>query len=83
MVLGLPQPFLLRDHGIEHDAVGLFNFIKAVIEWRQYSKFVFTRSLSDSMRLMACPLGHVAHILVERVAAEALVRVLPGRTPSL
>jgi phosphohistidine swiveling domain-containing protein len=54
--LSLPQlnrtSALLRDHGIEHDAVGLFNFIKAAIEGREYSKFVFTRSLSDALVLL-------------------------------
>ncbi len=42
---------LLKDHGIEHDLIGLFDFIKASIEGREYSKFVFTKSLSEAMKL--------------------------------
>ena len=55
--LSLPQlnraSALLREHGIDHDGVGLFNFLKAAIEGREYSKFVFTRSLSDALALFA------------------------------
>jgi phosphohistidine swiveling domain-containing protein len=42
---------LLKEHGIEHDVLSLFNFLKAAIEGREYSKFVFTRSLSDALQL--------------------------------
>ena len=53
--LSLPQlnraSALLREHGIEHDGVGLFNFLKAAIEGRESSKFMFTRSLSDALAL--------------------------------
>ena len=53
--LSLPQlnktTTLLHQHGIDHDGVGLFNFLKAAIEGREYSKFVFTRSLSDALSL--------------------------------
>ena len=38
---------LLREHGLDHDVLGLFDFIKAAIEGREYAKFVFTRSLSE------------------------------------
>ena len=55
--LSLPQlnraSQLLRDHGIDHDGVGLFNFLKAAIEGREYSKFMFTKSLSDALALFA------------------------------
>lgn len=42
---------LLRAHHLGHDAIGLFNFIKAAIEGREYAKFIFTRSLSDALQL--------------------------------
>lgn len=43
---------LLREHEIHHDVLSLFNFLKAAIEGREYSKFVFTRSLSDALVLL-------------------------------
>ncbi len=48
---------LLAEHQLGHDAVGLFNFIKAAIEGREYAKFVFTQSLSDALRLLRDSLG--------------------------
>jgi phosphohistidine swiveling domain-containing protein len=42
---------LLVEHKLEHSALGLFEFIKGAIEGREYSKFVFTRSLSDALFL--------------------------------
>ena len=42
---------ILKQHRLEHDVIGLFDFIKAAIEGREYSKFVFTRSLSDALSL--------------------------------
>lgn len=38
---------LLVEHGLEHEVLGLFDFIKGAIEGREYAKFVFTKSLSD------------------------------------
>jgi phosphohistidine swiveling domain-containing protein len=43
---------LLKEHGIEHDILSLFDFIKGGIEGREYAKFVFTRSLSDALSLI-------------------------------
>jgi glutamine kinase len=42
---------LLGEHGLAHDIVGLFDFLKGGIEGREYAKFVFTRSLSDALSL--------------------------------
>jgi phosphohistidine swiveling domain-containing protein len=54
--LSLPQmreiARLLDAHGLEHDVVGLFDFLQAGIELREYAKFVFTRNLSDAMALL-------------------------------
>ena len=43
---------LLQEHGLEQDARGLMAFIRAGIEGREYAKFIFTRSLSDSLSLV-------------------------------
>ena len=43
---------LLREHQLEHDVLGLIDFIKAGIEGREFAKFVFTRSLSDTLVLI-------------------------------
>ncbi|WP_448567962.1 PEP/pyruvate-binding domain-containing protein [Thalassotalea ganghwensis] len=42
----------LEQHGIAHDVISLFKFIKGAIEGREYAKFIFTQSLSDAMLLM-------------------------------
>jgi phosphohistidine swiveling domain-containing protein len=43
---------LLKEHGLDTDVLSLIEFIKAGIEGREYSKFVFTRSLSDALSLI-------------------------------
>ena len=43
---------MLQAHGLAHDVTSLFHFIKSAIEGREYSKFVFTRSLSDALSLL-------------------------------
>ena len=43
---------LLREHQLDHDVLGLIDFIKAGIEGREFAKFVFTRSLSDVLVLI-------------------------------
>lgn len=43
---------LLREHGLEPDVVGLFDFLQAGIELREYAKFLFTRNLSDALSLI-------------------------------
>ncbi len=42
----------LKEHKLDQDARGLFYFIKNAIELREYSKFVFTRSVSEVLRLI-------------------------------
>ncbi len=42
----------LAAHGLETSVAELFHFLKAAIEGREYSKFVFTRSLSDALSLI-------------------------------
>ncbi|MBV8601124.1 MAG: phosphoenolpyruvate synthase, partial [Candidatus Eremiobacteraeota bacterium] len=43
---------LLREHGFTHDIVGLFEFLRAAIEGREYAKFAFTRNLSDVLAML-------------------------------
>ncbi|WP_341278790.1 PEP/pyruvate-binding domain-containing protein [Paenibacillus sp. FSL H8-0537] len=43
---------LLIEHGLlDGNVLGLFDFFKTAIEGREYSKFVFTKSLSEAIRL--------------------------------
>lgn len=53
--LSLPQlrrvEHLLEEHGLAHNVLELFNFLKGGIEGREHGKFVFTRSLSDALSL--------------------------------
>ncbi|RXF07185.1 PEP-utilizing enzyme [Pseudoalteromonas sp. PS5] len=42
----------LKTHQLNINSIQLFNFIKKAIEAREYSKFIFTRSLSDSLVLI-------------------------------
>jgi glutamine kinase len=44
---------LLEMHGLHPDPVGLFDFMQAGIELREFAKFHFTRNLSDSLALIA------------------------------
>ena len=41
----------MKEQGFDGDVLALFKFIKAGIEGRELSKFVFTKSLSDAMEL--------------------------------
>jgi glutamine kinase len=43
---------LLKEHQLDIDVLSLIEFIKAGIEGREYSKFVFSRSLSDALSLI-------------------------------
>jgi len=42
---------LLKQHGLSSDVVGLFDFLQAGIELREYAKFVFSHNLSDALSL--------------------------------
>ncbi|MCG7537133.1 PEP-utilizing enzyme [Pseudoalteromonas sp. OOF1S-7] len=42
----------LTKNQLEIDAVGLLNFIKEAIEAREYAKFIFTKSLSDAIKII-------------------------------
>ena len=44
---------LLTQHRLDHDVIGLFNFLKAGIEGRERAKFVFTRNLSLALERLA------------------------------
>lgn len=42
----------LNRHRIDHNILGIFDFIKEAIYGREYSKFIFTYSLSDLLSLL-------------------------------
>jgi hypothetical protein len=42
---------LLAEHGLDQGVVSLFDFLEAGIRGREFSKFVFTNSLSDALSL--------------------------------
>jgi phosphohistidine swiveling domain-containing protein len=42
----------LVEHRLDHDVLGLFEFIRRAIEGREHAKFVFTRSLSDALSIL-------------------------------
>lgn len=44
---------LLKDHKLDHNILSFFEFIKSAIEGREYAKFVFTKSLSEMLRLLS------------------------------
>lgn len=44
---------LLTEHGLRPDVVGLFEFLESGIELREWSKFEFTKNLSDIISLVA------------------------------
>ena len=43
----------LKLNNLEMDVVGLFEFLQAGIHGREHAKFVFTRSLSETISLLA------------------------------
>lgn len=43
---------MLEESGLNHDILDLMDFIKTVIEGREYGKFVFTRSLSKVLQMI-------------------------------
>lgn len=44
---------VLKEHGMSDNILDFFHFIKSAIEGREYAKFVFTKSLSEAIKLMA------------------------------
>lgn len=44
---------LLKSHGLEMDVVQLFDFIRTGITAREMAKFVFTKSISDMMKILS------------------------------
>jgi glutamine kinase len=58
---------LLNEHRLDHDVLGLIDFIKAGIEGREFAKFTFSRSLSNALALIK-QLGEEHGISVEDCA---------------
>ena len=65
---------MLEEHRLKTDVLSLFRFIQQAIEGREYAKFIFTRTLSDVLELLA-RLGEsfglsredMSHVTVQRV----------------
>lgn len=57
----------LIENGIKTDAEGLIRFVRESIEGREYAKFVFTKSLSETLRLIE-KLGDTLGISREELA---------------
>lgn len=72
---------LLVHHGLEHDVVGLFTFMKEAIEGREYSKFVFTKTLSNILSLIK-ELGFKYNISVEDISCLDIQTILKLQTSS-
>ncbi|MBL8700447.1 MAG: phosphoenolpyruvate synthase [Alphaproteobacteria bacterium] len=58
---------LIAEHRLDIDVVGLFEFLQAAIQGREYAKFVFTRSLSDVLKQLGA-LGEAMGFAREDVA---------------
>ena len=54
-------------HGLDDDVLGLFTFIRSAIEGREYAKFVFTKNVSEILRLFG-KWGHKYGFTVEDCA---------------
>ena len=66
---------ILDAHGLEADVLSLFDFIKGAIEGREYAKFVFTRTLSDVLELLA-QLGQEYGLNRQEMSYLSIQRVL-------
>lgn len=42
----------INDDGLQLSVLDLLDFIKSTIEWREYAKFVFSKSISESMKIL-------------------------------
>ncbi len=58
---------LVHDHGLGIDSVALLHFIKEAIEFREFSKFLFTRNLSNCLKEIE-ELGQECGIEIEDMA---------------
>ena len=44
---------ILMEHKLDHNVISLLNFFRSAIEGREYAKYIFTRSLSDVLKLVS------------------------------
>lgn len=66
---------LLEKHRLSADVLSLFAFIQQAIEGREYAKFVFTRTLSDVLELLA-QLGEAYGLSREEMSYVSIRRVM-------
>lgn len=66
---------MLEGHRLKTDVLSLFRFIRQAIEGREYGKFVFTRTLSDTLELLA-ELGGQYGLSREEMSYVTIQRVM-------
>lgn len=84
--LSLPQLGRIRsaleEHGLDDDVLGLFTFIRSAIEGREMAKFVFTRNLSETLRLFGIWCGKYGVSLEDSAYGDIqIVKEAYGTTP--
>lgn len=65
---------MLKEHQLKADVLSLFRFIQQAIEGREYAKFVFIRTLSDTLELLA-ELGEQYGLSREQMSYVTIQRV--------
>ena len=66
---------MLEEHRLKADVLSLFHFIQQAIEGREYAKFVFTHTLSDTLELLA-GLGEQYGLSREQMSYVTIQRVM-------
>ena len=84
--LSLPQLGRIRsaleEHGLDDDVLGLFTFIRSAIEGREMAKFVFTKNLSETLRLFGIWCGRYGVSLEDSAYGDIqIVKEAYGTTP--
>lgn len=82
---------LLRESGMSEDILGTFQFIKTAIEGREFAKFIFSKSLSQAIKLIgelgqengyaaeACAFADIS-IIKQLYSSSTKVKVLLDQT---
>lgn len=72
----------LEEHGLDDDVLGLFTFIRAAIEGRETAKFIFTKNLSETLRLFGSWCGRYGVSVEDSVFGDIqIVKEAYGTTP--
>ena len=72
----------LEEHGLDDDVLGLFTFIRAAIEGRETAKFIFTKNLSETLRLFGSWCGRYGVSVEDSAFGDIqIVKEAYGTTP--